>query len=69
MKRAYDIGTGSTGDLNDLKEDLLNNKVYGILTDGVNWSFLCYQHCFDKVSCSMIHFEKIKLSDFFKSMQ
>jgi hypothetical protein len=69
MKRCYDLGSGSTGDLTELKEDLMNNTLYAILTNGLEWSFLQYTHNYATVSCKVIHYEKIRLADFFKSMQ
>ena len=53
IQKAYDLGS------NELNEDLLNNKVFGIVTDGINWNFVCYSHYFQKSECKIIHCEKI----------
>ena len=69
MKKSYDLGSGSTGDLTEFKEELMNNTLYAILTNGLEWSFLQYIHNFDTVTTRVIHYEKIRMTDFFKSVQ
>lgn len=39
LKQAYDI-------TEEFNEELMNNKVYGILTDGTEWVFLMYDHSY-----------------------
>ncbi len=39
LKRAYDI-------TEEFDEELMNNKVYGVLTDGPNWKFIMYEHSY-----------------------
>ena len=39
LKRAYDI-------TEEFDEELMNNKVYGCLTDGSNWKFIMYEHSY-----------------------
>ncbi len=39
LKRAYDI-------TEEFDEELMNNKLYGVVTDGVDWKFILYDHSF-----------------------
>jgi hypothetical protein len=52
MKKCYDLGSGSNG-------DLLNSTVFGLLTNGLSWNFLQYTHNHDQVTCTVIHHEKV----------
>jgi hypothetical protein len=53
IKKAYDIRS------DEYNDELLNNRIYGIVTDGINWNFLCYEHHYGKVDVKLIHYEKI----------
>ena len=61
LARKYEISS------DQFTDPLLNNHIFGIVTDGLNWNFLRYQHNFAAVECSVIHFQKIQLTDFFKT--
>ena len=50
------------------KDKLLDNRIYGILIDGINWNFVCYEHYGSEVKVKLIHFEKIMVSDFLQSL-
>jgi hypothetical protein len=48
LKRAYDI-------TEEFDEELMNNKVYGALTDGTKWIFILYEHSFYSVQVKIVH--------------
>ena len=47
MRQLYDISE-------ELEDDLLNNKIYGCLTDGMTWVFVIYEHSFGQVHCNIV---------------
>ena len=61
LKRAYDI-------TEEFDEELMNNKVYGVLTDGTNWKFIMYEHSFFAVQLREVHNETVDTKNFFKSL-
>ena len=63
LRDSYEISSDAFSD------PLLNNVLYAIVTDGLNWNFLQYSHIGAVVTCRVIHFEKIQLTDFFKTFQ
>ena len=62
LQSAYELSSDSFSD------SLLNSKTYCIVTDGFNWSFLCYTHCLSSVSCSLIHYLKVSATDFLQTL-
>jgi hypothetical protein len=47
LRLLYDIS-------DELEDDLLNNKIYGCLTDGFVWIFVIYEHAFGQTHCSIV---------------
>lgn len=55
LNNQYRIALRSSYDISEeFEDDLLNNKVYGCLTDGRNWHFLIYEHSYGKVKCNLV---------------
>ena len=48
LKRAYDI-------TEEFDEELMNNKVYGVLTDGTEWIFILYEHSFFSTQVKIVY--------------
>ncbi len=61
LKRAYDI-------TEEYDEELMNNKVYGVVTDGAEWKFILYEHSFFAVTIKEVHHCTVDSKDFFKSL-
>ena len=61
LKRAYDI-------IDEFDEELMNNKVYGVLTDGTDWIFIMYEHTYYSVQIRQIHHTRIEIKNFFNSL-
>ena len=61
LKRAYDI-------TEEYDEELMNNKVYGVVTDGHEWRFILYEHSFFAVHVKEVHMATVDVKDFFKSL-
>ena len=61
LKKTYDISE-------EFDEELMNNKVYGVVTDGMTWIFLMYEHSFNSVKVRIVRQLDIKIKDFFNSL-
>ena len=61
LKRAYDI-------TEEFDEELMNNKVYGAVTDGTEWVFIMYEHSFYSVQLKIVHNAKLDVKNFFNSL-
>jgi hypothetical protein len=61
LKRAYDI-------TEEFDEELMNNKVYGVVTDGAEWKFILYDHSYFSVQIKEVHHGIVDAKDFFKSL-
>ena len=61
LKRAYDI-------TDEYEEELMNNKVYGVITDGVDWKFIMYEHQYFSIILKEVHYGSVVIKDFFKSL-
>ena len=59
--KAYDI-------VEEFDEELLNNKVYGVLTDGANWKFIMYEHVGTKITVREVVEMTVNTKDFFRSL-
>lgn len=58
IRRSYDISE-------EFEEELMNNKLYGCLTDGVEWVFMVYEHSFREVQCKIVKTMKMDGKQFF----
>jgi len=61
LKKAYDI-------VEEYAEDLMNNKVYGAITDGPTWIFLMYEHNNMNVRVKVINEMSIDMKEYFKTL-
>jgi hypothetical protein len=61
LKRTYDI-------TEEFDEELMNNKVYGVLTDGTDWVFIMYEHSYFATQQKIVHSAKIDPKNFFNSL-
>jgi hypothetical protein len=61
LKRAYDI-------TEEFDEELMNNKLYGVVTDGAEWKFIMYEHAFFSVTIKEVAHATVNAKDFFKSL-
>ena len=61
LRQLYDISE-------ELEDDLLNNKIYGCLTDGRTWIFIAYEHAFGRVQTNLIQQLEIDEKAYFASL-
>ena len=61
LRQLYDISE-------ELEDELLNNKIYGCLTDGTSWIFLIYEHSFGTVKCNIVQQLEIDEKNFFPTL-
>jgi hypothetical protein len=61
MKKKYDLS-------DEFEEELMNNRLYGCLTDGVTWIFLQYEHTGYDVHTRIIKQMTVETKNFFLSL-
>ena len=47
LKKSYDIAS-------EFEEELMNNKVYGVVTDGTTWIFLQYEQQYKAITTRIV---------------
>ena len=61
LKRTYDIAS-------EFDEELMNNKVYGVVTDGTTWIFLQYEQQYSSVTTRIVAQHTVEVKTFFLSL-
>lgn len=70
VNNQYRIDLRGVYDISErFEDDLLNNKVYGVLTSGSKWWFLSYEHSFGSVKCKLLAQKSLEITGFFDSLQ
>lgn len=61
LKKTYDIAA-------EFDEELMNNKVYGVVTDGTTWIFVQYEQQYAAVRTRIVKQHTVEIKNFFNSL-